>query len=165
MATASVDGGQNEADVHELMGGPQMRREDLGSRIADGGDDGLLRHSGCRAWSWSDMNKMNARVTKVSDREVVHSSVGAVVIVLDGGRRVQESWLVVTRQLGKGKWEIMHDRAESLVPATEQGSPRFLGEHAAACRGRTGCSERGDSASGAKTGWRVRNPVPSANRG
>ena len=43
MATASVDGGQSEADVHEFMGGPQMRREDQGSRIADGGDDGLLR--------------------------------------------------------------------------------------------------------------------------
>lgn len=28
------------------------------------------------------MNKMNARVTKVSDGEGVHSSVGAVVIVL-----------------------------------------------------------------------------------
>ena len=41
----SVDDGQNEADVHELMGGPQMRREDQGSRIADGGDDGLLRLS------------------------------------------------------------------------------------------------------------------------
>ena len=52
------------------------------------------------------MNKMNARVTKVGDGEVVHSGVGAVVIVLVGGRwteRVQESWLVVTRQLGKGK--------------------------------------------------------------
>jgi hypothetical protein len=77
------------------------------------------------------MNKMNARITKVSDGEVVHSSVGAVVIVLVGGRRVQESWLLVTRQLGNGKWEIKHDRAESLVSATEQGSPRFLGEHAA----------------------------------
>lgn len=44
------------------------------------------------------MNKMNARVTKVSDGEGVHSSVGAVVIVLVGGRRVQESWLEVTRQ-------------------------------------------------------------------
>ena len=43
MATASVDGGQSEAGVHELMGGPQMRREDQGSRIADGGDDELLR--------------------------------------------------------------------------------------------------------------------------
>jgi len=52
------------------------------------------------------MNKMNARVTKVSDGEVVRSGVGAVVIVLVGGRwteRVQESWLVVIRQLGKGK--------------------------------------------------------------
>ena len=90
------------------------------------------------------MNKMNAnaRVTKVSDREVVHSSVGAAIVVLVG-RRVQESWLVVTRELGKGKWEIKHDRAESLLPATEQGSPRFLGEHAAACRGCAGCSERG----------------------
>ena len=111
------------------------------------------------------MNKMNAsaRVTKVSDGEVVHSSVRAAIIVLVS-RRVQESWLVVTRQLGKGKWEIKHDRAESLVPATEQGSPRFLGSmllHAADA----GCSERGDSASGAKTGWRVRNPVSHANRG
>ena len=43
MATASVDGGQSEAGVHELMGGPQMRCEDQGSRIADGGDDELLR--------------------------------------------------------------------------------------------------------------------------
>ena len=150
-----------------------MRREDQGSRIADGGDDGLLRllNGGeydtvgeMRARSWSDMNKMNARITKVSDGEVVHSSVGAVVIVLVGGRRVQESWLVVTRQLGKGKWEIKHDRAESLVPATEQGSPRFLGEHVAAGRG-CWMQRTGDSACGAKTGWRVRNPVSHANRG
>jgi hypothetical protein len=42
------------------------------------------------------MNKMSARITKVSDEEVVHSSVGAVVIVLVGGRRVQAA----------GKWDM-----------------------------------------------------------
>lgn len=60
------------------------------------------------------MNKMNARVTKVGDGEVVHGGVGAVVIVLVGGRwreRVQESWLVVTRQLGKGKYSTIGRRA------------------------------------------------------
>lgn len=108
------------------------------------------------------MNKMNARVTKVGDGEVIHSGVGnrACRWPLDRAG----PGVAVGGHQATGKREIKHDRAESLVPATEQGSPRFLGEHVAAGRG-CWMQRTGDSACGAKTGWRVRNPVSNANRG